>query len=259
MNHKVIVGSGLAAVVAALGFWIWSNGEAPEPPPEPKQLTPPPEPAIHNEVPESTTGAAQPLPELEGSDPALKDSATSLAGASAVAQWLVPNEIVRRIVVTVDNLPRKKYAERQKPLKPVPGRFAITGSEESLSIGEDNAARYAALVQVVQALDMQKVANEYFRLYPLFQASYKDLGYPDGYFNDRLVTAIDDLLAAPEVSGPIKLTQPNVMYEYADPKLESLSAGQKAMIRIGPANAAVVKGKLRQLRVAVATGKAVRL
>jgi len=256
MNHKVIIGSGLAAVVAAIGAWIWSSGDAPVPPPEPKQFAAPPEPAIHNQVPEPAA-TTQPLPDPENSDAALKDSAASLFGASAVEQWLIPDAAVRRFVVTVDNLPRKKYAERQKPVKAVPGRFMVQGSEEALTIGEDNAARYAALMQVVRTLTVRKVADEYFRLYPLFQASYKDLGYPDGYFNDRLVIAIDDLLAAPEIAGPIKLTQPNVMYEYADPKLEALSAGQKAMIRLGPANAAIVKAKLRELRAAVATGKAV--
>jgi hypothetical protein len=256
MNHKLVVGAGLAAVVAGLGVWMWSGNEPTEPAPEPKPLVAPPEPAIQNQVPE-TTATTMPLPELENSDPELKVSATSLFGASAVEQWLIPDEIVRRFVVTVDNLPRKKYAERQKPIKAVPGRFAVDGPEEARVISADNSARYAPLVQIVQSLNMQTVAAEYFRLYPLFQASYKDLGYPDGYFNDRLIAAIDDLLAAPNVTGPIKLTQPNVMYEYADPQLESLSAGQKAMIRMGAANAAVVKAKLRELRAAVATGKAV--
>jgi hypothetical protein len=256
MNHKVVVGAGLAAVVAGLGVWMWSGNEQTEPAPEPKPLVAQPEPAIQNQVPE-TGATAMPLPELENSDPELQVSATSLFGASAVEQWLIPNNVVRHFVVTVDNLPRKKFAERQKPIKAVPGRFVVEGSDEAAVISADNAARYAPLVQVVQALNMQTVAAEYFRLYPLFQASYKDLGYPDAYFNDRLIAAIDDLLAAPNVTGPIKLTQPNVMYEYADPQLESLSAGQKAMIRMGAANAAAVKVKLRELRAAVATGKAV--
>jgi hypothetical protein len=255
MNPKVIVGVGLAAVVAGLGVWIGSGNQTEVPPPEPKALVAPPEPAIRNQVPDAPV--PQPLPELEESDPSVKTSATSLFGTTAVEQWLIPNDIVRRFVVTVDNLPRKKYAERQKPIKAVPGRFITEGPEEARTIGADNAARYAPLVQIVQGLNMQTVTDEYFRLYPLFQASYKDLGYPDGYFNDRLVAAIDDLLAAPEVTGPIQLIQPNVMYEYADPKLESLSAGQKAMIRMGAANAAVIKRKLRELRAAVATGKAV--
>ena len=71
---------------------------------------------------------------------------------------------------------------------------------------------------------------------------------PDGYFNDRLVEVIDHLLATPEVAGPIKLTQPGVFYQYADPSIEERSAGQKAMIRLGSQNAAIVKEKLRALR-----------
>jgi hypothetical protein len=38
------------------------------------------------------------------------------------------------------------------------------------------------------------------------------------------------------------------MYEFADPELEALSAGQKVLIRIGPENAALIKAKLRDLR-----------
>jgi len=60
--------------------------------------------------------------------------------------------------------------------------------------------------------------------------------------------AIDDLLAAPEVKAPLRLIQPKVMYEYADPELEARSAGQKIMMRIGHANAALIKQKLRAIR-----------
>jgi hypothetical protein len=101
---------------------------------------------------------------------------------------------------------------------------------------------------VVRSTDTTVLANTYFRLYPLFQQAYEDLGYPGQYFNDRLVEVIDDMLKAPEIPGPIQLTQPKVFYEYADPKLESLSAGQKLLIRMGPANEAIMKAKLRELR-----------
>ena len=82
------------------------------------------------------------------------------------------------------------------------------------------------MVSVVRQLDMQRVADTYFHFYPLFQSAYQDLGYPNGYFNDRLVQVIDSLLATPEPSGPIELTRPNVLYTYADPKLEALPAGR---------------------------------
>ena len=88
--------------------------------------------------------------------------------------------------------------------------------------------------------------------YPLFQQAYQELGYPGGYFNDRLVDAIDNALATPDVGGAVALTQPKVLYEYADPALQSLSAGQKALLRMGPDNAAKVKAKLRELRRIIA-------
>jgi len=85
----------------------------------------------------------------------------------------------------------------------------------------------------------------------LFQSAYQNLGYPNGYFNDRLVQVIDSLLATPQLSGPIELSRPNVLYTFADPKLEALPAGEKLLLRMGPDNAAVVKGKLKELRAIV--------
>ena len=60
--------------------------------------------------------------------------------------------------------------------------------------------------------------------------------------------ALDNLLDAPDINEPIKLVQPKVMYEFADPVLEARSAGQKIMIRMGSENAAKVKAKLREIR-----------
>ena len=60
--------------------------------------------------------------------------------------------------------------------------------------------------------------------------------------------AIDDLLAAPELVAPPELVQPKVLYEFAEPQLQSRSAGQKIMMRMGPENAKRVKAKLREIR-----------
>jgi hypothetical protein len=49
---------------------------------------------------------------------------------------------------------------------------------------------------------------------------------------------IDHLLATPEVGGPIAVVTPHVLYEYASAELEERSAGQKALLRAGPENAA---------------------
>src|SRR2546430_13751137 len=73
--------------------------------------------------------------------------------------------------------------------------------------------------------------------------------------SDLLVEVIDQLLQAPEVSAPIKLVQPKVFYEYADADLESRSAGQKLLIRMGAANARAIKAKLREFRAEIVKKK----
>ena len=172
-------------------------------------------------------------------------------GDKTVSAFLVPKDIIRHAVVTVDNLPRKKVAAELRPVKPTAGKTVVTGSEESLVLSPDNYQRYAPLVQAVRAADTKQVARIYFHFYPLFQQAYENLGYPQKYFNDRLIEVIDDMLKAPEISGPIELVQPRVFYEYKDPELESRSSGQKLLIRMGPANEAVVKAKLRELRATI--------
>jgi hypothetical protein len=100
---------------------------------------------------------------------------------------------------------------------------------------------------------MKQVAEVYRHYYPLLQQAYEDLGYPDHYFNDRVIAAIDDMLRAPEPDKPIVLTQPKVLYQYEDTALEQLSSGQKLMMRMGLAHERSVKVKLRELRALLAT------
>jgi hypothetical protein len=176
------------------------------------------------------------------------DSLAGVLGHPTVAQFLVPQNIVRHIVATVDNLPRKKVAVDLRPVKPTPGQTAVTTQGASIMLSDANFDRYRPLVHAVQGADVKALAVVYKRLYPLFQQAYEDLGYPGKYFNDRLVEVIDDMLAAPEVPAPIALTQPGVMYQFADPELEARSSGQKLMIRMGPANARVIKTRLREFR-----------
>jgi hypothetical protein len=108
------------------------------------------------------------------------------------------------------------------------------------------------MIGVLRTIDATQLAHVYLHYYPLFQKAYEDLGYPSGYFNDRLVQVIDLLLATPQVTGPIDLVRPNVMYVFADAGLEARPAGQKILIRMGPENAAVVMAKLKEFRAVIA-------
>jgi hypothetical protein len=111
-----------------------------------------------------------------------------------------------------------------------------------------NYERYQPIMLLIRATDVEQAVTLYARYYPLFQDAYESLGHPPEYFNDRMIEVIDHLLETPDIEGPIALSRPNVLYEYADRTIESRSAGQKALIRMGKENAAVVKEKLRELR-----------
>jgi hypothetical protein len=214
------------------------------------QAAAPPAPAIQHPVPPAAEQQT-PLPPLDQSDPVVRDSLIGLLGKPAVAKFVVPHQVIRDFVVTVDNLPRKKVAAELRPLQPTPGDTAVDQQGGSTMLSQQNYARYAALMNVVGSTDPKALAAVYFRLYPLFQQAYENLGYPGKYFNDRMVQAIDSLLATPDVQGPIALVRPKVFYQFADPKLEALPAGQKLLIRMGPQNAGIIKAKLQQFRAAI--------
>jgi hypothetical protein len=236
----IVVVVGLAA---ALYYGRKQREAATEPAAVTEPAAPSGEPAIQHPIEEEPDA---PLPTLDESDPALLESLRDLFGG-ALEPFLIPQNIVRHIVVTIDNLPRKKLAVERRPLKPTPGVLVTSGGAEP-TLSPENAKRYAPLMKIVESADMARVAAVYRRFYPLFQQAYVDLGYPEGYFNDRLVEVIDHLLATPEVQGPIELTQPSVFYEFADLELEQRSAGQKLLIRMGNEHAATIKAKLRQFR-----------
>lgn len=204
-------------------------------------------PTIAHPIPAAPGAAATPLPPLDGSDATVVGALTPLLGQPAMA-LLVPKAVIRHIVVTVDNLPRPKVAANLRPVLPTPGQTAVDQQGGTTVLSQSNYARYTPFVDAVGHLDMKSLADLYFRLYPLFQQAYQSLGYPNQYFNDRLVATIDSLLATPQVQGPIVLVQGKVFWQFANPQLEALPAGQKLLLRMGPQNAAVIEAQLRRLR-----------
>ena len=250
----------LLAVGAAGALWYYwvaiekpvpaSVVEAPAPVAEEPQVMPEP---LHP-LPEPDMGATErpelvPLPALDQSDEYFKLALTDLFGES-LEEMLVSSGIIAHIVATVDNLPRAHVAERVRPLGRLDGQFIVDGQDSSgeFMISDTNYDRYDLLVGFLSGADLGQVADVYRRFYPLFQDAYVELGYPNGYFNDRLVEVIDDLLATPDTNEPVSLVRPHVLYEYSDPDLESRSSGQKMLLRMGSEHRSSVKQKLREFR-----------
>lgn len=263
-----LLGVLLLAAVGGGGavWWFARGGPEPAPSPAPQVVSPAspataPQPPIRHPVEQAPAAApaapVEPLPLLGDSDAFLFEA---LAGLLADDGWraLVAGDfLVQRFVATVDNLPRRKIAPHLLPVTPAPGTLAVEGAPEAATLAPANAARYDAHLHLLESVDLQRLVALYVRLYPLFQQAYRDLGTPDGYFNDRLVEVIDHLLAAPDATPPVLLVRPKVFWEFADPALEQRSAGEKLMVRIGPAHAARARVRLAQARaLLVAPGPA---
>jgi hypothetical protein len=253
-------------VLAGAGLLAWRYWDDIFPPPEPE--TPAAVPAA--EEPVADSGPAHPMPESEGLRapdgelvplPPLDDSDSYFlleienALGEAVEALLVREDVIDRLVATVDNLPRAKIPDRIRPVGTLDESFhPDAGEGDRLLLGITSHARYDALVAYIYYADLDTVYDIYQRFYPLFQKAYERLGYPDAYFNDRVIEVIDHLLATPIPAGPLELKRPNVLYEFADPDLEALSSGQKLLLRMGPDNASTLKRKLEKFRERLAAG-----
>lgn len=239
----VILGGALAA------YYYWEQAQ-----PEPKAvevtaLPPPiapPKPVLRQvvKVPE----AQSPLPQLGESDSFMLEALASLIGKESVMKIFRVEQIIHNIVVTIDNLPNQSLPVNAMPITPVPGNLVVLVADGEMSISSKNTARYTPYVRLAGVVNTEKLVALYLRLYPLFQKSYEELGYPNKYFNDRVIDVIDNLLAAPDIKEPVKLVQPKIVYVYADPDLEGRSIGQRTLMRIGSENEAKVKTKLQEIR-----------
>ncbi|MGQ0621201.1 MAG: DUF3014 domain-containing protein [Panacagrimonas sp.] len=266
MTRSVWMGLGFG-IVLLVGALVYFNLEKTPPvvpaleTPEPVVAEPPAAPSVPappeilHPVPAGTEAAS--LPPLEGSDSSFKPALQeALGGKAPLETLLVPREIIRRLVLNIDSLDRDPAPLWLRSVPRVPGLFqAQKDGEEALAITASNAQRYRLLMQAIKAVDVSKSTALYLRWYPLFQKAWSGIRTEGPVqFNDRLVEIIDHLLETPELAEPIPLVRPKVLYLYADPELEESSSGQKALLRLGQSNAAVIKARLREIRAAIATG-----
>jgi hypothetical protein len=269
MNRTLRVGLALVALIAvAAGSYLYLTRTKPpaQPPAEPSSAPEAssaaaiqhPIEAIAQDAPDEVA-AEQTLPPLEASDAVVEGAVTDLMGAGATVELVGSGAYIRKVVATVDNLARDRASARLWPVPPTPGRFSVRQEGDRTYLSAENFQRYTPFVSVAASVDTDKLVALYVRYYPLFQQAYEDLGYPGRYFNDRVIEVIDDLLATPDPGDTVELVlppqdptveveRPWVLYQYADPALQSASAGQKILIRMGSDNASRVKAVLGDLR-----------
>lgn len=258
--------------IGGVGGWLFKDDLARLRPAAPAATAPPPldGPADPSSVPSPApaTGPTSPRYPLDtdvAADPALPALADSDAGAwqalagvfpADVLAVLLREHLIQRWVVHVDNLTQPSLPASAMALQPMPGSLQVAqGSDGVEQLAAANAERYAPWVKAFTQADAQSLATAYVRFYPLVQQAYRDIGHPDGHFNDRLVAVIDHLLQTPEPSGPLAVAPDGKgKYRFVDPALQSLSVGQKALLRLDAGQRKAVKQQLQAIRVAVTRG-----
>jgi Protein of unknown function (DUF3014) len=269
----VTVVAAAAVVLIGVGVW-WQYRERAAPAP----LAAPPAAA-------SVAAAAPPLPPASAAsmpaiqypvEPLASEAATprthdvtaalgELFGSKAVLSMFQTQDFARRFVATIDNLGRAQAPPALWPMNPAGGRFMVDKQGDAQVIAADNGARYTPYVLLMETVDLRQAVVWYVRLYPQLQQAYENLGFPGRYFNDRFVAVIDQLLATPDagaatkvhlpaINGPVQPPRPWVLYEFDDPALDKLAAGQKILLRMGAVNERRVKAKLVELRRLLVAG-----
>lgn len=192
-------------------------------------------------------------------------SLIELFGRRAVLASFQLGDFANRFVATVDNLGRDHAPAGRWPVNPTPGHFTVEHRGGATFIASDNALRYAGFVQLMESAEARSIASTYQSLYPRFQKAFEEQGFPGRNFNDRVVEVIDQLLATPvpsdpirvrlpEINGPMRPDRPWVLYQIEDSALNSLKAGQRILLRMGPVNERRIKKTLSELRPLLTAG-----
>ena len=241
----VVVSLIVVAAVAAAGYYLlWRKRQ-----PAPADVR------VHTEQAVPQAAAAKPvaesgepidLPPLDQSDTVVRDLVGRLSSHPAVAAWLTTDQLIRNFTTVVLNVSNGRTPSGQlTKLKPHEA-FRVT-SGPTPAIDPRSYRRYDAYADAFAGLDAPGAARLYATLKPRIADAYRELGFPDGDFDRTLERAVNELLRTPVIEGNVPLVSRSVAYEFADPRLQSLSPAQRQLLRTGPRNVRLIQAKLREI------------
>ena len=192
------------------------------------------------------------LPPLDESDSFVRDLVAQLSSDPRFLAWLATDGLIRTFAVVVSNVAAGESPSRQLAMmRPLSG-FRASERDGSLYVDQRSYERYTALADVAAGIDPQGAATLYATLKPRIEEAYGELGFPDTRFDETLERAIVVLLETPIMDDPALLEESGgTGYSFADPKIESLTAAQKQLLRCGPSNARVIRRALREIAMAL--------
>lgn len=254
--HPAVPFAALGLGMLLIGLYFMFRPSTPASPPSPAPVattvSPAPTPVI-----ESASPAPAPLdlPPLGQSDAMVRGWVAALSTNPGFARWLIPDELIRMFVVTIENIADGENPSTHiKHLRPATA-FPAAGTTGQLFLDPQGFARFNGLAAVAGSINARDAARLFQNLRPLFDEAYAELGHPAGSFDATFARALGRLLETPAAPGRIALVRRTVSFHFADPRLEALAPAQKVLIRMGPANRAKVQGKLEEFRAVLEAAK----
>lgn len=241
---KALIPLVVIVVIGAVGYLVWQKSNV-EKAPAPVVEAPADEAA--EKYPVAASSQVSTVHSADEVDQDLQKKAPDVFGQGPGSEVVIFENFVRRFVVAIDNALGKQIPLDLSPLKTAPGEIIVTPQGKDYVISDKNAERYQAYMQLIEKTDLSRAVQYYRQIYPLLQATYKELG-TSKYFNDRVIEVLDSVVATPDVTEPLHLQHPSVRYTFADPQLEALPAIQKIVLRMGPQNEKIIKGKAQDLK-----------
>ena len=235
-----------AAGAAAYFVFVWRQPTAPAA----SAAAAPAAAATSPSPPLGGKGEAMTLPPLDASDTLVRTLVQALTESPAVMAWLPTTGLIRHFTVVVANIADGATPAKQvKVLRPA-APFRIVTRDGGTFVDPRSYDRYARIADAAASIDAGGAAKLYATLKPRIEEAHKDLGAPDP-FDRTLEKAIVALLSTPAVDGSERLKPKGIGYGYADERLESLTAAQKQLLRMGPRHGRAIKAKLREIALAL--------
>jgi hypothetical protein len=246
-NYTLWAAAIVAAIAVVGGIWYLTS---PRQPSSPAAVTVPAAPQeTLPERPEAplVQAADIDLPPLAQTDAVVRELVARLSSHPTIAAWLATQGLITNFTVATLNIADGRTpAQFLRPIAPR-GRFLTTSAGRELFVDPRSYDRYNPHADAIAALDSVGTASVYLTLKPRISDAYRDLGYPDGDFDRVLERAIGVLLQTPTLDGNVAIDPAGATYAYSDPKLESLSPAQKQLLRMGPRNGQIIRGKLEEI------------
>jgi hypothetical protein len=246
-DSRLFVAIGVAALLlGGLGAWWWAGRGA-----VPAQNQTPVAATEGVVAPEGE--AARALPPLDQMDTFLRALVGALSSNPTLARWLATDDLIRQMAVAIDRVSRGQTPAKNLAVLKPQDVIVVRGPRSQMTIDPQSYRRYDSLTAAVMSLNPKGVAEAYRTIQPRLDEAYRSLGTSENTVDEAVMVALQVLIATPDARDPIRVVPgKGATHAFADPRLEALPPVQKQLIRMGPANAAAINERLREIADAIA-------